>query len=245
MLRPDPFISVVIPAYNEERRIGETLKKIISYLSRQDYSYEIIVVDDASSDQTAKIIENFGEKIILLKNRERRGKGYSIRQGILSAGGSFILFSDADLSTPIEELEKLLFWLKKGYHLVFGSRRLPNSEVPIPQPFFRRLMGRLFNLLVKIFVVRGFVDTQCGFKCFEKKTANFLFSQQRLSGFCFDVEILYLARRFKKRVKEVPVRWLNSPASKVGPIKHSFLMFLDLCRIRFNDWRGLYENIGG
>ncbi|MCK4244477.1 MAG: glycosyltransferase, partial [Candidatus Omnitrophica bacterium] len=110
MLRPDPFISVVIPAYNEARRIGETLKKIISYLSRQDYSYEIIVVDDASSDQTAKIIENFGEKIILLKNRERRGKGYSIRQGILSAGGSFILFSDADLSTPIEELEKLLFW---------------------------------------------------------------------------------------------------------------------------------------
>jgi len=239
-----PYLSVVIPTYNEEKRIGETLKKIIAYLSHRNYSSEMIVVDDASFDQTAKIIENFGEKIILLKNKERKGKGYSIRKGILSAGGDFILFSDADLSTPIEELEKLLFWLKKGYHLVIGSRALPDSEIPIPQPFFRRLMGRLFSLLVKLLVVRGFSDTQCGFKCFEKKTASFLFNQQRLSGFCFDVEILYLAKRFKKRAKEVPIRWLNSPASKISPIKHSFLMFLDLIRIRFYDWRGLYENTG-
>ena len=239
-----PYLSVIIPTYNEEQRIGGTLKKIISYLSHQNYYYEIIVVDDASFDQTAKVVKNFGEKIILLENRERKGKGYSIRQGVLSARGEFILFSDADLSAPIEELEKLLFWLKKGYNLAIGSRALPDSEIPIPQPFFRRLMGRCFNLLVKLLVVRGFSDTQCGFKCFEKKTANLLFGKLRLSGFCFDVEILYLARRFKKRVKEVPVRWLNSQVSKVSPIKHSFLMFLDLFRIRFNAWRGLYENTG-
>jgi len=241
MLRPDPFVSVVIPTYNEEKRIGETLKEIADYLSRQNYSYEIIVVDDASFDKTVKIIEGFGEKIVLLRNKRREGKGYSIRQGVLSATGDFILFSDADLSTPIEELEKLLFWLKKGYHLAIGSRRLPDSDVPVPQPFLRRLMGKIFNLLVRIFVVRSFCDTQCGFKCFEKKTANFLFGRQRLSGFCFDVEILYLAKKFKKRVKEVPVRWLNSPVSKIGPLKHSFLMFLDLFRIKLNDWRGRYK----
>ena len=239
-----PYLSVIIPTYNEERRIGETLKKITAYLSRQNYSHQIIVVDDASSDKTVKIIEDFREKIVLLRNKRRKGKGYSVRQGVLSATGDFVLFSDADLSTPIEELEKLLFWLEKGYHLALGSRRLPDSEISIPQPFLRRLMGKIFNLLVRIFVVRGFCDTQCGFKCFEKKTANFLFGRQRLSGFCFDVEILYLAKKFKKRVKEVPVRWLNSPVSKIGPAKHSFLMLIDLFRIKLNDRRGVYDCIG-
>ena len=239
-----PYLSVIIPTYNEEERIGGTLKKIAVYLSRQNYPYEIIVVDDASSDKTVKIIEDSGEKIVLLRNKRRRGKGYGVRQGVLSATGDFVLFSDADLSTPIEESEKLLSWLKKGYHLAIGSRRLPDSEIPIPQPFLRRLMGKIFNLLVRIFVVRGFRDTQCGFKCFEKKTANFLFGRQRLSGFCFDVEILYLAKKFKKRVKEVPVRWLNSPVSKIGPLKHSFLMLLDLFRIKINDRRGVYDYPG-
>ena len=244
MLRPDPFMSVIIPTYNEEERIGGTLEKIAAYLSRQNYSHQIIVVDDASSDKTVKIIEDFREKIVLLRNKRRKGKGYSVRQGVLSATGDFVLFSDADLSTPIEELEKLLFWLEKGYHLALGSRRLPDSEISIPQPFLRRLMGKIFNLLVRIFVVRGFCDTQCGFKCFEKKTANFLFGKQRLSGFCFDVEILYLAEKFKKRAKEVPVRWLNSPVSKIGPLKHSFLMFLDLFRVKLNDLRGVYDYPG-
>ena len=239
-----PYLSVIIPTYNEEKRIGESLKKIAAYLSRQDYSYEIIIVDDASSDKTVKIIEDFAENIVLLRNKKREGKGYSVRQGVLAAKGDFVLFSDADLSTPIEELEKLLFWLKNGAQLALGSRRLPNSEIILPQPFLRRLMGRIFNLLVRIFVVRGFYDTQCGFKCFEKETADFLFEKQHLSGFCFDVEILYLARKFKKRVKEIPVRWFNSPASKIGPLKHSFLMFLDLFRIRINDWRGRYDYTG-
>ncbi len=239
-----PYLSVIIPTYNEEERIGGTLEKITAYLSRQNYPYEIIIVDDASSDKTVKIIEDSGEKIVLLINKRRKGKGYSVRQGVLSATGDFVLFSDADLSTPIEESEKLLFWLKRGYHLAIGSRRLPDSEISVPQPFLRRLMGKVFNLLVRIFVVRGFCDTQCGFKCFEKKTANFLFGRQQLSGFCFDVEILYLAKKFKKRVKEVPVRWLNSPVSKIGPLKHSFLMFLDLFRIKLNDRRGVYDCIG-
>ncbi|HCG77306.1 MAG: glycosyl transferase [bacterium (Candidatus Ratteibacteria) CG_4_10_14_3_um_filter_41_18] len=235
-----PYLSVIIPAYNEEKRIKETLKKMVSYFSCQNYSCEIIVVDDGSCDQTARIAESFAG-ITVLRNKERKGKGAVVKKGVLSAAGDFILFSDADLSAPIEEAGKLLFWLGKGYHIAIGSRALPNSEIPIPQPFSRRLMGRLFNLLAKLIAVRGFSDTQCGFKCFEKRTAELLFQKQKLPGFCFDVEILYLAGKFKKEVKEVPIRWINSSASRVRPIRDSLLMLLDLFRIRLNNWRGLYK----
>ncbi len=242
-------LSVVIPAFNEEARIGLTLKKILNYLAGQPYQWEVIVVDDGSSDRTSQVIlevkKDFfsatsEDRLILLRNEKNLGKGSSVKKGVLSARGELVLFTDSDLSTPIEEIEKLLPWLDKGYEIAIGSRG-PGAIIEQEQPFYRRKMGVCFNYLVRFLVNLPYHDTQCGFKLFRRQAAKLLFRLQRIERFSFDVEILYLAGRFGISVKEVPIRWRNSPASSVHPVKDSFRMLLDLFRLKVNEWRGYYR----
>lgn len=230
-------LSIIIPAYNEEKRIEKTIQNIVSYLSKKFAdNYEIIIVDDRSKDKTVEIVKKLSrenEKIKIMVNEENYGKGYSVKKGMLNAQGKYLLFSDADLSTPIEELDKLLFWIEKGYDIAIGSRSLKDSQVIVHQPFYREMMGKIFNKLVKIWCLSDFVDTQCGFKLFNKEVAKEIFTQTKINRFAFDVEILYLAKRNGLRVKEIPVRWINSPASRVNPIFDSLKMLIDLLQIRF------------
>ena len=216
-----PFLSVIIPCYDEEKLIADTLYTVTAYLLRLGYSHEIIVVDDGSRDNTAGIVGRFAEKypqVRLLENGQNRGKGFSVRMGALRASGEFVCFSDADLSTPIEEVEKLLHWIRQGFDIAIGSRSLKTSQVELHQPWWRETMGRTFNLIVRIMAVRGIKDTQCGFKCFRGPVAAELFSRQVLDGFSFDVENLFIARKLGYSIKEVPVRWINRIESKVNPV---------------------------
>ena len=238
------FLSVIIPAYNEERRILCTLNKIQKYLDINFPDYEIIVVDDGSMDRTIESVNLFSQqnnRINLIKNGVNRGKGYSVKNGFLYAKGDYVLFTDADLSTPIEDIEKLLPYFRDGYDITIGSRALKDSDVQIHQPWYRETMGKIFNFLVRILAVRGFKDTQCGFKCFTKQSALDICKRQNMERFSFDVEMLYIAKRLGYRIKEVPITWLNQPETKVNAIKDSVSMFIDLFRIRVNDARGKYD----
>jgi dolichyl-phosphate beta-glucosyltransferase len=229
-----PFLSVVIPAYNERPRLPETLRKVESYLARQGYDWELIVVDDGSEDGTAALADHTftSPRSRVLKNPRNLGKGASVRNGMLAARGRYRLFSDADLSTPIEELEKLLTAIAgDGSDVVIGSRAV-RELVEEHQPIYRESMGRVFNVLVQAIVLRGIRDTQCGFKLFRAAAAEDIFPYQRTAGWAFDVEILGIARRRGHRIAEVPVRWLNSPVSRVRIVRDSLRMLFDLFRIR-------------
>jgi dolichyl-phosphate beta-glucosyltransferase len=231
------FISVVIPAFNEEKRIAPTLASIHDYLGKNAERFEIIVVDDGSSDKTAEVVSAVGaekESIRLLSDPGNRGKGFAVRKGILEASGDLILMTDSDLSTPIEEVEKFLPWIEQGYDIVMGSRALKESDLIRKQPLYRQSMGKFFNLLVRTIVLGGFHDTQCGFKMFRSGPAKKIFSSLKTEGFAFDVEAILRAKKIGCRIKEVPVRWINSPQSKVRVIRDSFRMFLDLLRIRMS-----------
>ncbi|MDD5557601.1 MAG: glycosyltransferase family 2 protein [bacterium] len=240
-----PFISVVIPAYNEEERLGETLERVCAYLSRQAYGWEVIVVDDGSTDGTASLCRAFAgrdPRVRLASNPGNRGKGYSVRHGVDEARGDCILFSDADLSAPIEDVERLLEpVLRGGFDIAIGSRAVPGADIRIRQPWHRELMGRIFNGIVRLVALRGFSDTQCGFKLFRAAAAKDLFRRQRIERFSFDVEALYLARRLGYRVAEVPVTWSDSPSSRVRVAADPYRMFLDVLRIRLYDLRGWYD----
>lgn len=236
-------LSIIIPAYNEERCLGATLRAILAYVERQPYSAEIIVVDDGSQDATARVVAPFcGRKsrVRLIQNRRNRGKGFSVRRGFLRAKGKYLLFSDADLSTPIEEVEKLLAALRNGYDIAIGSRALPGSRIEVNQPWYRKNMGRLFNILVQALILRGIRDTQCGFKCFTREAAVDICHRMRCERFAFDVEMLYLAHAMGYRVGEIPVIWRNSPETKVHAVRDSAAMFADLLAIRSNHFRGRY-----
>ncbi len=237
MNNPFPNFSIIIPTYNEEKRIENTLIRIASYLSQKfGADYEIIIVDDDSEDKTVEIVKKLSrenEKIKLLLNEINSGKGYSVKKGMLSAEGSYLLFSDADLSTPIEELEKLFYWLQRGYDIAIASRSLKESKILVHQPLYREMMGKIFNKLVKLWCLPDFLDTQCGFKLFKKEVTKKIFSLSKINRFAFDVEILYLAKKNNYSIKEVPVRWIDSPASRVHPFFDSLKMLLDLIRIKF------------
>jgi dolichyl-phosphate beta-glucosyltransferase len=239
-------LSVVIPAYNEEERLPMTLKRTYDYLSTRSVSFEVIVVDDGSTDRTVAMAERFFRSRkggTVLKNLGNHGKGFSVKRGVLRARGRYILFSDADLSTPIEELDKLLQPIQDGScDIAIASRGHRESDVRVPQPWYRKTMGQIFNIFVQLLAVRGIKDTQCGFKCFKKDAAMRIFPQQQLTGFGFDVEILYIARKAGYAIREVPVAWINSPKSRVHVITDSARMFSDLWRIRLNDLRGRYSN---
>lgn len=239
----DEFLSVVIPAYNEEGRLAATVSRIVEYAGSNFDRYEVLVVDDGSTDGTAGLARELSigrPELSVIRNEENRGKGYSVRRGMLSAGGDLLLLSDADLSTPIEEMDKLLRYIDEGYDVAIGSRGLSDSQVEVRQPWYRERMGKTFNFLVRSLLIRGFRDTQCGFKLFRGEAAGEAFGRSTINGFAFDVEVLVIAERLGFRIREVPVRWLNSPHSKVGVVRDSARMFLDLLVIKMNSLRNAY-----
>ncbi|MCK5283408.1 MAG: glycosyltransferase family 2 protein, partial [Nanoarchaeota archaeon] len=227
-------ISIVIPVYNEENRIEKTLPEIIDYCKKNFGDYEIIVVDDGSTDNTNEVITRFSkERVRVLRNGCNKGKGYSVKKGILNAKYDFVLFTDSDLATPLNELKKLTPFLNSGYDIIIASRNLAGSIHKKQQPFYRKCMGKFFAILVNFVVLRGIKDTQCGFKLLRTKTAKKIVRMQTLDGFSFDVEILLIAKKLGYKIKEVPVIWINNKESKLHPIKDSFKMFLDLCVLSF------------
>ncbi len=240
-----PFLSVVIPAYNEAERLPQSLKRLHAFLAAWGRSYEVLVVDDGSRDDTARLARESGVPgLTVLRNEGNRGKGYSVRRGMLAARGDHRLMTDADLSTPIEELPRLLATQDAGADVVIGSRALPGANIEVHQPWYRENMGRVFNLLVRALAVPGLRDTQCGFKLWSARAANEAFAAARLDGFSFDVETLFVARRRGYRIVEIPVTWRNDAATRVGMLG-GFLAFPDLLRIRFNQWLGRYRAEGG
>lgn len=230
------MISIIIPAYNEEDRIGESLLKIKEYIDQRHTDYEIIVVDDGSIDNTRQVATGYKSKIRNLKIISyaiNKGKGYALRQGVFISTGDVILLTDADLSTPIDELARLLpFIADEAVDGVIGSRALKASNILKKQPWWRQGMGKIFNRIVRLLVLDDFSDTQCGFKVFSGGVARSLFKDARIDRFAYDVEILALASRKGFRVLEVPVKWINSPASKVHPVLDSLQMLYDLIKIR-------------
>ncbi len=232
-------ISIIIPAYNEEKRLPASLQKIGEYLAGSGWEFtEILVVDDGSCDRTGEAARAAGAR--LLENPGNRGKGYSVRHGILEARGDWALFTDADLSAPIEELDRLWDAVQTGAQGAIGSRALDRSLIGVHQSIFRESTGRLFNCIMRLITGLPFHDTQCGFKLFERAAAREIFTRQRLDGFGFDVEALFIALRLGYRIVETPVRWDNSPGTKVG-MWSGLMAFVDPVRVRWNGLRGLYR----
>jgi glycosyltransferase involved in cell wall biosynthesis len=254
--RPAPHLSVVIPAYNEVARIGDSLARLTAWLAapaRLEGPVEIVVVDDGSADGTAAAVEKVAAGLArsaavtlrLLKNGVNRGKGYSIKHGVLLAAGRFVLLSDADFSTPIDELPRLLGPVAAGEcDMAIGSRGLAASNIEVRQPFWREGMGRTFNKIVRGATGLSFTDTQCGFKVMRREPVLPLFRAARIERFAYDVEILYLARKVGLRVREIAVRWKNAPGSKVHAVRDSFSMLCDVARIVARDRLGRYGRLG-
>ncbi|MBI4843165.1 MAG: glycosyltransferase family 2 protein [Nitrospirae bacterium] len=237
-------ISIVIPAYNEEKRIGPALRSITDYLREKNCIYEIIVVDDCSSDETGGVVSAHGDPALrILRNDTNRGKGYSVKRGILDARHPLVLFSDSDLSTPIEELDKFVSYINEGYDIVIASRNLKESNIKVEQPFYRQALGKTFPLLVNLFILRGFKDTQCGFKLFRAEAAKKIARLQTLERFSFDVEILYIAKKMGMKIKEAPVVWIDKKGTKVNPLRDGLMMLIDIFKIRYNNLSGKYETV--
>lgn len=236
-----PSLSVVIPAYNEAARLPPTLVRLDAYLRTALPDHEILVVDDGSTDDTAHRARASGlSSLTVIGGAPNRGKGHAVRQGMLAARGARRLMTDADLSTPIEDLPRLMAALAEGADIAIGSRALPGSNVEVRQSWHREGMGRLFNLFVRVLALPDLHDTQCGFKVFTASAAEAAFTPARLDGFSFDVETLFIARRRGLRIAEVPVTWRNDVATHVGLLRGG-QAFLDLVRIRWNGARGRYR----
>ena len=247
----DLELSILVPAYNEEQRILPTLARIVEYMDERGVPYEIIVVDDGSRDATRQVVHSFAADHPTVRlesyddergNPLNRGKGYAVRRGVLAAKGRNILFSDADLSTPIEEMEKLLPSINEGKcGVAIASRALAGSNLAVHQPWYREAMGRTFNAFVQRLAVPGIQDTQCGFKAFSGEAARRIFNKARIDGFGFDTEVLFLARKYGYRVLEVPVTWRHRENSRVSPFVAPFQMMRELLQVRRNDRRGFYR----
>jgi glycosyltransferase involved in cell wall biosynthesis len=242
---PAPELSVVIPAYNEEARIVPTLRSIAAYLSRTGARTEIVVVDDGSADGTRARVEELGRQVPglrILSNQGNRGKGFSVRRGFLESRGELVLLTDADLSTPIEELERLAEPLRRGEaEIAVGSRALDPSRVEVPQGWLRQTMGKTFNRAVRLLTGLPIRDTQCGFKLLRRRAFLPIFEAARVDRFSYDVEILYLARRRGLRIAEIPVIWRNSPQSRVGILSAPLQMLTDVARIVLRERTGGYR----
>jgi glycosyltransferase involved in cell wall biosynthesis len=237
-----PDLSIVIPAFNEELRLPQTLSLISSYIRASKRETEVIVVDDGSTDRTGDVAKSFRSEIHRLRvvaNDRNRGKGYSVRHGMMEASGRVVLFTDADLSAPIEEADKLLAALA-DHDVAIGSRALNRKLISVRQSLFREYAGMIFNFIVRASLRLPFVDTQCGFKAFRREPCRIIFQQQRIERFGFDPELLYLARHHGLRSAEIPVRWAHSPATKVSMLRDSVQMFLDVFVIRWNFVLGRY-----
>ena len=242
MNSPAPELSIVIPAFNEQRRLPETLRRVRAYLEARRADAEVIVVDDGSRDATAALVEaRRGEfpGLRLVSNGVNRGKGYSVRHGMLEAHGRIVLFTDADLSAPIEEADKLLAAMR-DHEVAIGSRRVDRSLIEVHQSPLRELAGIVYNFLVRAITGLRFVDTQCGFKAFLREPSRIIFEQQRIERFGFDPEILFLAKRHGLRAVEIPVRWAHDQQTRVNMVRDSLQMFGEVLSIRWNWLLGRY-----
>ncbi len=238
-----PFLSVIIPVYNEAQRLPLTLVDVDRRLSRAEYSSEILVVNDGSTDATVAVVERFKHLtpyLRLIELKENLGKGYAVRQGMLAARGNFRLFMDADNATSVDQFDKMLPFLKEGYDVVIGSRTAKGARLEPPQPFWKQLLGKAGNLAIQALAVPGIWDTQCGFKAFSEAAAVKIFGLMRVDGWGFDVEALVLAKRLGFKIKEVPVRWVNDARSTVG-LKAYFSTLADVLHIRLRLARGEYN----
>jgi dolichyl-phosphate beta-glucosyltransferase len=254
-LTTEPLVSIVVPAYNEAVRLPNSLRHITTYLETQPYGWEVVVVDDGSLDETAPLAEEYSasysvpENVRIIRN-PHCGKAYAVRTGIFEARGRHVIICDADLSMPIDEIYKFLPVLEAGYDVALGSREGLGAH-RYGEPFYRHLMGRVFNYLVRLMIVGRYKDTQCGFKGFRRSSAKEMFGRLRL--YCspekvngpmvtgFDVEVLHVAHKAGYKVKEIPIEWHYRPGSKVNPLKDTMRMVRDVAQVRLNDLRGLYD----
>jgi glycosyltransferase involved in cell wall biosynthesis len=235
--------SIILPAYNESARIAATLDKILAHASQCGWNVEVIVVNDGSTDDTAAIVSEYARKhpvLRLLDNPGNRGKGYSVRNGMLHAKGDILLFSDADLSSPIEEADKLFAAIAKGADIAIGSRWVDRRLQIRKQPLYRRLFGRIFNLALRIVLSLQFKDTQCGFKAFTRCSAQAIFPLQKIERWGFDPELLYLAKNLGFVVHEVPVAWSHREGTRLHPLRDGIRMFGELLRVRWYALKGKY-----
>lgn len=238
------FLSIIIPAYNEEKRIEKTLNEIFRFLQKCYDRYEVIVVDDGSTDKTLDLlnrIQNQHRSLKIVHHEPNRGKGYAVKKGMLKAYGKYVLFCDADLSTPIDELDAFIHYLQNGYDVVLGSRKMEGADVKIYQPPIRRKMGQVFTVLTQRLLSLEISDITCGFKCFKGNIVRDIFSRQQLHDWSFDAEILFISRKHGYKIKEVPVRWSDVPGTKVKLLRDSIRSFWGLLKIRFDDFKGKYN----
>ncbi len=238
-----PTYSIVLPAYNESARIGDSLEKILAYVSEQRWDAEVIVVNDGSSDSTAEIVQSLAKHnpvLRLIENPGNHGKGYSVRNGMLRARGDILLFSDADLSSPIEEAGKLFAAIAQGADIAIGSRWLQPELQTQRQPLRRQFFGRIFNLALRTILGLNFKDTQCGFKAFTRRSAQAIFPLQKIERWGFDPEVLYLAKKLNLSIKEVPVLWSHREGTRINPLRDGIRMFGEVLKIRWNALCGKY-----
>lgn len=235
-----PYLSIVLPSYNEEERLPPSLQTIVEFLQAKhfqakDFSWEIVVVDDGSQDRTSEVAEESlaGTPHTVLRNEPNRGKALSVKRGMMESRGQVVLFSDADLSTPIEEADPLLAAIEDGADVAIGSRQMKGSVIELRQPWYRQLGGLAFSVINRVVLLPGIPDSQCGFKAFTREAINRIFPHQQLAGWAFDAEVLFIARRLGLKIAQIPVRWINSPDTRVNMLVDGPKMVRDLFRIRW------------
>ena len=236
-----PFLSLIFPAHNEEDRLPETLKQVVEFAGKQTYPIEVLVVENGSMDKTFQIARDFAvqhPQVRVLQN-DQSGKGRAVKQGMLAAQGDYRFMCDVDLSMPVDEINRFLPPALEGYDIAIASRETPGA-VRLGEPYYRHIVGRIYNGLIRILALPGLQDTQCGFKCFTGEVAEDLFQRQTLTGWSFDVEILFIARLLGYKVIEIPIHWYYNPHSKISVVRDSFKMGVDLLTIRLNAIRGVY-----
>ena len=238
---PTCRLSIVVPAYNEEKRLPDSVPQIVNFVRRQDYPIEVIIVDDGSTDRTAEVVKGFqrDSPFIALRQVDHGGKGHAVRAGMLQANGEYLFLCDSDLSMPIEEINKFLPPMLGEYDVAIASREIEGAS-RYDEPTYRHVMGRVFNLIVRLLAVHGIQDTQAGFKCFRREAARQVFRLQTIKGWGFDVETLFIAQRRGMIIVEVPINWYYTNRSQVKPIQDTYNMFLEVLKVRFNAWQGRY-----
>ena len=239
---PAPFLSIVIPALNEEKRLPEALEQLFSFLQAQTYSSEVVLVENGSQDRTLEIARSYAERYPQLRvfQNQQRGKGLAVQRGMLEAQGEYRFMCDVDFSMPVAEINRFLPPALVDYDIAIASREAPGA-VRIREPYYRHFIGRVYNLLIRILALPGLNDTQCGFKCFRAAAAEDLFRRQTLPGWSFDVEVLFIGRRSGMRVVEVPIDWYYNADSKIRIFQDSLKMGVDLLKMRYNALRGVYD----
>jgi dolichyl-phosphate beta-glucosyltransferase len=239
-----PTYSIIIPAFNESTRIPATLDKVLAHIAERGWNAEIIVVNDGSRDNTSAVVNGYVQRfknMRLLENPGNRGKGYSVRNGMLQARGDILLFTDADLSSPIYEADRLFAEIEKGADVAFGSRWLEADKQTERQPILRQVAGRVYNLLLRVILGLNYRDTQCGLKAFTRAATEKVFTRQKIERWGFDPELLFIARRFHLKMIEVPVEWAHDDRSKINPVVDGFKMGMEMLRIRWNGLKGRYD----